>query len=153
MGLVDAQTGHKVKSILDAPAEADALEGAELEAARQQVQDAGNAALERLAKLDLRGETQVTVQLLIDALEVESASMIDFVILHTRRRCVLREDAAADAVAKVAPLWKGVWQSDISFASNSLVVDKSALWISERPTALRPGTADSGWRLAIKSPR
>ena len=59
---------------------------------------------------------------------------------------------ADTTVRALAPLWRGIWEAGISYAANVLTVDKSALWVSERPTSIRPGEPDSGWRMIIKSP-
>jgi hypothetical protein len=59
----------------------------------------------------------------------------------------------APTMASLAPTWRGTWEPGISYAIHALVNDKNALWISERPTLSRPGTPDSGWKLAVKSPR
>ena len=61
--------------------------------------------------------------------------------------------AGAATAKALAPMWRGTWEEGISYGSNVLVNDKSALWISEQPTSARPGMPDSGWRLAVKSPR
>jgi hypothetical protein len=60
--------------------------------------------------------------------------------------------AAAGGIRSLTPTWRGTWEPGVSYGVNALVNDRNALWIAEVPTAARPGTADSGWKLAIKSP-
>jgi hypothetical protein len=46
--------------------------------------------------------------------------------------------------------WKGVYQSDVTYASGSLTTKSGSLWLATRATAAVPGT-DESWRLIVKS--
>lgn len=137
----------------------------EVQEARREIMEAGAAARERLRKQEEMPEQELGALLLdrvrmpgtllmtmVDLILAERAYTLSFVIEHVHKRAVLRDDVATDAVKQVAPTWRGTWQP-VSYAKGALVNDRSALWVSERPTAARPGSPDSGWKLCIKSPR
>ena len=92
----------------------------------------------------------------LESLEKELADSAAKRAERVRKATAVQQEKAIGTdptTAALAPTWRGTWQPNISYAVNTLIQDKSALWISERPTASRPGDGDSGWKLAIKSPR
>lgn len=91
------------------------------------------------------------MRILLDVMAVERAAQMDFVIEHVRKRAVLREET--EPVRSLTPVWRGTWAAGARYDSNALVNHKSGLWVAERSTASEPGTPESGWRLAVKSPR
>jgi hypothetical protein len=131
------------------------LTGSELEAARWKIRVEAEAACARMVGREHGGTGRgawATLGDLADVMDILVGKTVDFVTTHTARRCVMKEDA--DTITRaLAPMWRGTWKPGISYAVNALVNDKSCLWISERPTAARPGTPDDGWRLVVKGPR
>jgi hypothetical protein len=50
-----------------------------------------------------------------------------------------------------APRWVGVWRAANEYQPGDLVTRSGALWLCARPTAVKPGAADSGWTLIVKA--
>lgn len=70
---------------------------------------------------------------------------------------VLADELHADLDARLKALeatqlhYEGTWEPG-GYTENTLITDKSTLWVARRATNTRPGTDDS-WRLMVKSPR
>ena len=87
-----------------------------------------------------------------DAIAEETGAFVRAEI--ERAKAELRAEFASDPTTKtLTPTWRGIWREDQAYAIGALVTHANALWIAERPTVLRPGTPDCGWKLAVKSPR
>lgn len=143
--------------LTDAADEPGLPEGPELEAARKAIQEEAAEIEARFeARLgDRRANEPATLRDLLELNHIAWARMVAFTTLHTRRRCVMRNEVLlSDAGVKaLAPLWKGIWSRGSAHGQGSLVAHKHGLWVAEQATVQEPGTPDSGWRLAIKRPR
>jgi hypothetical protein len=61
--------------------------------------------------------------------------------------------AKVEALEARPPMtYRGVWRAGLH-PENSAVTSDGSLWIAMVPTEQKPGTDDSGWRLAVKSGR
>ena len=47
------------------------------------------------------------------------------------------------------PEYLGAWTDGVSFERGAVVSRNGGMWIAERTTGLKPGDADSGWRLCV----
>lgn len=65
----------------------------------------------------------------------------------------LKAQALPDGLRAIAPNWQGVYTVGLAYGAGSVVVHASALWIAKDATAAKPGAAESGWTLVVKSPR
>ena len=84
---------------------------------------------------------------LSDARAVDAA--IDF---DGRRTVRLRVGAAVREIKFPVVIDAGIWRTG-SYEKGDAVTWAGSYWIATRDTAVPPGTADSGWRLAVKKGR
>jgi hypothetical protein len=49
--------------------------------------------------------------------------------------------------------WRGVYKQGEIYPAGAWTTHDGSLWIAERDTMDRPGSADSGWKLAVKKGR
>ena len=70
--------------------------------------------------------------------------------LHERIKALETQVAALKA-APPAPRWLGVWRADNAYVAGDLVTQAGGLWLACRQTSAKPGTADGGWTLIVKS--
>jgi hypothetical protein len=150
MLLRDASAGSESTGIPDPPAEPDGATEPDVLEFRRTMRTERHQAAERIAK-HAQSRRPVSFGDLADVVRFLQAETLDLVTHIIGKRCVLRTDVGE--VKSIAPLWRGTWQPDVSYATNSLVNDKGGLWISKKPTAARPGEPDSAWQLVVKSPR
>lgn len=166
MPLLDMNTGHEVKSIMDdehEPTEAEVL------AERARIAEEGRQAA---AKLAARAEKQLplTRRDLVLVAQWLRAESLAFTVAHVAKRAVLRNDAAPDSLASDDPLaeplrkyiadhgdgkslrYAGAWKSGTSYGLGAICTSKNGLWHANRPTMLEPGGNDS-WTLILRVPR
>lgn len=69
-------------------------------------------------------------------------------LIELRARVAALEEASACNLS-----YEGIHESGKAYRRNVAVTYGGSLFISERETSARPGTPDSGWRLAVKKGR
>jgi|1185.fasta_scaffold399194_2 hypothetical protein len=71
-------------------------------------------------------------------------------ILVTNAIAPVKDEIIAE-LRKEVPTYVGVFRPDTTWAKGSICSWDGALWHANRPTSEKPGGADSGWQLCVKS--
>jgi hypothetical protein len=71
-------------------------------------------------------------------------------MLITNAIAPVKDEIIAE-LRKEVPTYVGVFRPDTTWAKGSICSWDGALWHANRPTSEKPGGADSGWQLCVKS--
>jgi len=125
----------------------------ETEALDAELREEGKKALRDLTKKSKESGfgAPATIGDVFQAVALAHGLAVNCVAEYVKERAVLRDDPPA-ATSSLEPHWKGVYAKDAVYPRDSWVVHHNAVWVAKEDTGAEPGTSDSGWQLAVKSP-
>lgn len=95
-----------------------------------------------LTSIEVRLKAIESMKTAADLVSGEAEQSLDLAQIETRLKAVEELDRRFP--------YEGTWAEDRPYGRGKFVTHGGSLWFAERATASKPGTENSGWKLAVK---